>query len=104
MKKLIPLLIAILCILELIGCTNKLYKKTDTPGLKEISDFAQEQLEEKLIGISQEELHDSWGEPDGQLYGFFGETWSLDNGNDKYIIIYYDNNGNVLHIKVNETD
>ena len=97
MKKLVVFVLALVCALSLVGC--KLDRTTDTPAFEEITDFTQKQLEDKLIGLSQEEIHRSWGEPDGQLSGFWGDIWQLDNERDKHIIIYYDDDGIVEHIK-----
>ncbi len=98
MKKLIALVLTLICVLSLVGC--KPGETTDTPELAEIIDFTQEQLEEKLIGLSQEEIYHSWGEPDGHLSGFWGDTWQLNNEKDECIIVYYDKNGIVEKINV----
>ena len=69
--------------------------------------YTQEQLEEKLIGLSGEEMHNAWGEPDGYLSGFWGDIWNLDDNNNTFIAFYYDEKGYVENIvigsRVNET-
>lgn len=98
MKKLVVFVLALACALSLVGCESD--RTTDTPALEEITGFTQKQLEDKLIGLSQEEIHHSWGEPDGQLSGFWGDIWQLNNERDEHIIIYYDDDGIVEHIIV----
>ena len=57
-------------------------------------------LEEELIGLSEEELHRRWGEPDGVLSGFWGDIWNLGALSDRQIIVYYSAEGIVETVKV----
>ena len=98
MKKFIALVLAFVFVLGLVGC--KPDEITDIPELVEITDFTQEQLEEKLIGLSQEEIYRSWGDPNGHLSGFWGDIWRLDNERDEHITVYYDKDGIVEHVLV----
>lgn len=91
MKKLTVFILSLVFILALCGC--KPDGTTDTPKLGEISNYTQEQLDEKLLGLLQEELHNLWGEPDGMLSGLYGDIWVLDKESGKEIIIYYDRDG-----------
>lgn len=100
MKYFIKVFSILICVLGLVGCRPD--GTTDTPELEEITRFTQEQLNERLVGLPQEEIHDSWGNPDGHLSGFLGEIWTLDNEDNIQIIIYYDNDGLVEHIKINK--
>ena len=100
MKKFIALVLAFVFVLGLVGC--KPDEITDIPELVEITDFTQEQLEEKLIGLSQEEIYRSWGEPDGHLSGFWGEIWQLASEKSKHVTVYYDENGIVEHVMVKD--
>lgn len=102
MKKLTVLVLVLTFISALVGCANRRDGTADTPELDEISDYTQEQLEEKLLGLSNEELHHLWGEPDGMLSGFWGDIWSLSDESKRQIIIYYDADGFVEHILVDE--
>lgn len=74
----------------------------DTPELNEIFNYTQEQLEEKLLGLSEEDMHNSWGEPDGMLSGFWGDIWHLSDESNKQIILYYDKDGTVENIRIIE--
>lgn len=47
----------------------------------------------------REELHEHWGEPDGTLSGFWGDFWNI--GNNKQIIVYYNSDGCVENVKIN---
>ena len=67
-----------------------------------LEEIEQEQLEEKLIGLSQEEIYRSWGEPDGHLSGFWGEIWQLASEKSKHVTVYYDENGIVEHVMVKD--
>ncbi len=55
-------------------------------------DYAAEQLQ----GYKNTQLMEVWGEPDGSLFGFWGDIWEA---NDTYnIIVYYDSDGIVEHV------
>ena len=96
MKRTAAFILAFIFLIMLCSCKPE--GATDTPELPEISGYTQEQLEEKLIGLSIDEIHHSWGEPDGHLSGFWGEIWSLDGGKENIIVLYYDENGMVEYI------
>lgn len=98
MKKYMALVLALVCALGLVGCASKTDRTADIPELSEIADYTQEQLEEKLIGLSDEEMYNSWGEPDSMLSGLWGDIWSLGGESDKKVILYYDKDGIVEHI------
>ena len=100
MKRFIALVLAFVFVLGLVGC--KPDEIADIPKLAEITDFTQEQLEEKLIGLSQEEIYRSWGEPDGHLSGFWGELWQLASTTGEYITVYYDENGIIENVLVKD--
>ena len=53
------------------------------------------------VGTPIDEVHEILGEPDGMLSGFWGDIYLLDNGNE--VIIYYDANGLVEHVKAAES-
>lgn len=77
----------------LTGCANRPDGTVDIPELGKLSNYTKEQLEEKLIGCSIEEIHHSWGEPDGMLYGLWGDTWYLNDEQNQDITVYYDKDG-----------
>lgn len=102
MKKWIALALSLALMLAFVGCVSKSDETSDMLEWSKISDFTQEQLEEKLIGFSEEAIHNSWGEPDAHLSGFWGDIWHFDKKNNRNIILYYDGDGKVEHITVNE--
>lgn len=82
--------------LLLTGCPSR----SDIPGLEEIPSYTQAQLEEELSGLSNEEMHAAWGEPDGFLSGFWGDIWRFDEAGDGQVILYYGAEGTVEDIVV----
>ncbi|MBQ7830286.1 MAG: hypothetical protein IJ345_08455 [Clostridia bacterium] len=114
MKKILALSLVLILIFSFVGCVEDNLNDTETtseettissevenngvPALEEIKDCSEDELSERLIGFSQEDLHTAWGENDGMLSGFFGETWSLSH--NKSIIVYYDKNSKVMEIKI----
>ena len=93
-KQLMILLLASL--LLVIGCSSR----SDIPGLEDIPSYTQAQLEKELFGLSFEEMHAAWGEPDGYLSGFWGDIWRFDEASDGQVILYYDAEGEVEDIIV----
>ena len=61
-----------------------------------------EKFDVGLKGHSRDSVIDYWGEPDGMLSGFWGDIWKL-NGLGE-VIVYYDEDGNVEHIKANQAE
>lgn len=96
MKKLIAL--GLLLGFVLTGCAGRPDGTVDTPGLDQISNYTQEQLEGKLIGLSIEDMHNSWGEPDGILYGLWCDIWNFNDKQNQQIAVYYDKDGIVENI------
>lgn len=99
MKKHIVFVLTLTAALALAGCASRPDGTADTPEFGEIADYTQEQLDEKLIGRSQEEIHSAWGEPDGMLSGFRGDIYHVPDGYES-MILYYDADGIVETIKV----
>lgn len=98
MKKHIIFVLALTAALALAGYAGRPDGTVGTPELGEIAGYTQEQLDEKLIGRSQEELHSAWGKPDGMLSGFWGDIYHVPDGYES-IILYYDADGTVETIK-----
>ena len=95
MKKQLMILI-LASLLLVIGCSSR----SDIPGLEDIPSYTQAQLEKELFGLSFEEMHAAWGEPDGYLSGFWGDIWRFDEASDGQVILYYDAAGEVEDIIV----
>lgn len=93
MKKKIILYIAVLALfVALIGCD----KASDTKKL--LDDIGA--LSNKVIGITQNEVHELLGSPAGNLSGFWGDVYY--NSDDQAVIIYYDADGKVELVKMTE--
>lgn len=96
---------AILCIAAAVCLlTNPKRNPEDLPTVEQtylaISSKGEE-FDVGLKGHSRDSVIDCWGEPDGMLSGFWGDIWKL-NGLGE-VIVYYDDGGNVEHIKVDQT-
>lgn len=70
------------------------YLQLDTKG----EDFVLEQIK----GVPRERLIECWGEPDGGLFGFFGDIWEISE--DERIVVYYSGNAEVEEIRLNQKD
>lgn len=82
---------ACLCLIALVTFSFPSSSETvDTPELGEISRFTQEKLEERLIGLMQEEIYHSWKKPDKTFSEY--DIWYLDNDGKEKVILYYDDN------------
>ncbi len=55
---------------------------------------------EALYGRGIDQMHEFWGEPDGTLFGMWGEIWRLDE--DRNIILYFNPEGIVSEFKITE--
>ncbi len=65
------------------------------PNVSFLANKTKEEVENALLGVSQNTIHELWGKADIQFSGFWGGSWHLDGNNDKYISLYYDENGYV---------
>lgn len=68
------------------------------PSLLEIAQNSDKELQDTLRGFSAEEIHAKWGEPNWELFGFWGDIYHFP-GSDRAIILYYDANGIINNIK-----
>lgn len=87
MKKYISVFLAIACIFMMAGCTAKNDEKKRLPELGDILQYTEDELKEKLTGISKSTVRSCWGKPKGSLSG---DVFFLGSKNDKNIILYYD--------------
>lgn len=108
MKKWIAITLIMLCFLSLAGCQKN--GKADLLPLSEVSalvsekGYGAEDLKEVLLGQYHEDFTALWGEPDGVLFGFWGEIWHLDEDGNSYIIVYYNTKGYVENIILETPD
>ena len=84
------ILSAIMSLLLLSACSS-------LPSKKQISLLSDQEAERRLVGISQQQIKESWGEPDSSLSGFYGD---ISNCEDKNIIIYYDQDSKVNNVRI----
>ena len=87
MKKYISVFLAIACIFMMAGCTAKNDEKKRLPELGDILQYTEDELKEKLTGISRNTVRSCWGKPKGSLSG---DVFFPGGKNDKNIILYYD--------------
>ena len=102
MKKLIALALALVYVLGLCACNTKEDANKQILPLEKVNECNQEELDEKLIGISREDILDAWGEPDGHRSGFWGEIWQFASEKSKQVTVYYDENEIVEHVMVKD--
>ncbi len=55
---------------------------------------------DRLSDYNHIQLAEAWGEPDGGLSGLWGDIWQADSSYS--IIVYYDSNGFVNHVKLHK--
>ena len=105
MKRMAAMLAAV-CLLCLVGCSGQ--ENISEMNLKQVSGLVSEKgydeddFKEKLAGQSREDMIDLWGEPDGMLSGFWGDTWNLADDTNQQIILYYDRDGIVEDVRLGE--
>lgn len=75
--------LGVLWMAMLAGCQ----KEEAVLSLHEISGMTDEQIEQKLIGVSHEKLTDAWGEPVWGLFGMDGEIFLLED--KRAVLVYY---------------
>ena len=100
------------CVLLIIGVGlvlgYRFMSTKDVVQLKEVSGLVLEKgydskdIKELLEGIPQKKMHAKWGNPDGHLSGFWGEIWFLNEEKDGRITLYYNEDGKVDDVVVDE--
>lgn len=76
-------------------------QEADTIELGEVLEWSEERVEKKLIGEYRENILHSWGEPDVVL-SETADKYYMDEGNSKYIILYYDDEGYITEFTFGE--
>ena len=82
--------------------------KTEIPNIKLVS--LQLQLDKKneefvlnqFKGCTRGELVQKWGNPDGSLFGFYGDIWSITE--NESLVVYYSAESTVEHIKLHKNE
>lgn len=70
------------------------------PSLASLSQMEEEEITDLLTGYRKEQLAEVWGEPQGTLFGMYGEIWALDDENEAYLIVYFTPKGIVEQAKI----
>ena len=101
MKRVLSIIALISLLLTLCACGS------EKISLESVSKIAEEDLNAKLLGLSQEEIHEMWGQPDSFLSGLWGDIYLLPE-DDRMIILYYETDitkaeqGKVIKIKITQ--
>ncbi len=101
MKRTLFLVLIAAMTLSLCAC------KTNRISLADVQKLSQEEVEEKMIGLSQEEVREMWGQPDSFLSGLWGDIYLLPEG-DMMIILCYETDitklehGQVIDVKITQ--
>ena len=82
--------------------------KTEIPNIELVS--LQLQLDKKneefvlnqFKGCTRGELVQKWGNPDGSLFGFYGDIWSITE--NESLVVYYSAESPVEHIKLHQNE
>ena len=106
LKKILTVLIACI-IFSSCKATNasKLAKLDEVSDLVFNKGYGAEEVLEIVNGVYYEDMAAEWGEPSGGLSGFWGDIWSITDGeNKKIIIVYYNSDGFVEHVKIDDIE
>ena len=97
MRNLIACFLLSLGLLCLAGCSAD-----GVLGLRELETLSEEDVLEALDGRPRDDIVEAWGEPDGMLSGFWGDTWHFGEGDGRIVVVYYDRDGLVENVKIGE--
>ncbi|MDE7289591.1 MAG: hypothetical protein K2N71_08860 [Oscillospiraceae bacterium] len=106
MKKILTVLIA--CII-LSSCkannASKLVKLDEVSDLVFNKGYGEAEVLEMVKGVYYEDMAAEWGARSGVLSGFWGDIWSITDGeNRKRIIVYYNSDGYAEHVKIDNVE
>ncbi len=95
MRKFILFLLLLACGSGLTGCLGKSDKAdilniTEISGLVTEKGYTEEEFQDNLLGKTRDDIIIAWGDPDGSLFGSFGDVWYLSDESNKQIVVYYD--------------
>ena len=94
MKKLITLVLALVCVLSLGACSLK----NDVPTFEDIQDYTEEDFEIYLNRIKRDALIEEWGEPSETSSDNNSDTWVLNE--QRTVTIIYDASNRVKDAEV----
>lgn len=105
MKKAAVWLTILACVLSLAGCSGKQENADilDFPticGLITEKGCTEEECLARVAGQHRDAMVSAWGEPDGMLFGLFGDIWDLRDEGHRILILYYDQDGIVEAVRI----
>ena len=86
MKKLIALLLALVCVLGLVGCSPM----DNVPSLEAAKEYSNDDFNEHFKGVNREGLIEVWGEPTESLTVENADMWDVDD--ESAVLIYWKDN------------
>ena len=106
LKKILTVLIA--CII-LSSCkadnASKFVKIDEVSNLVFNKGYGAEEVLEMVKGVYYEDIAAEWGARSGVLSGFWGDIWSINDGeNRKRIIVYYNSSGFAEHVIIDDIE
>ncbi len=90
MKKRLTVIFLAIFLLFLGGCSS-------FPTLEEAFQLSEEEINHKLIGVSQDKIRKEWGEPDSYFSGFYGDIYTDPADEEKCMGIYYHNDDKAIY-------
>jgi|GEM_PF-1151947 len=94
----IVVLIVIVTIWIVGLAVNRAAEKPNAHLIFETDKLKRSDIDNIKVGDSVDHVHETLGEPSGQLSGFWGDIYVLEPG--KKAIIYYDSKGTVEQVKL----
>lgn len=77
-------------------------RDSPVPSLALVKEGGEAFANVRLAGFDGEEIKRAWGEPDDRLSGFWGDIWYLDIAGHQFVTLYYDADGKVMTVKIEE--
>lgn len=71
---------------KLLGSNEK--SVANIPNVKFLANKTKEEVENALLGVPQNTIHDLWGDADIVLSGLWGEHWMFDNDTQSIALLY----------------
>lgn len=98
--KLLALLIVFVVLIYRNVTVSKVAELDEVSKLIVSEEYGAAKVLEMLDGVYYENLAEKWGEPDGKLSGVRGDIWNI--GNDRQIIVYYNSDGYVKNVRIDD--
>ena len=89
----VVVLTLLMAVVILSSCT------TSFPQKESVAALSNEEATEVLKDKTRKDIIDNWGNPDGVLSGFYGDTYVY---NSKLIVVYYDSDSKVTDVLISD--